>query len=76
MSQPKDKAFIEMVPKLIGEVRASATFLVDVIMKYVAHYDVEPSEEGSSEGPSQEDADDAATLLKSLLGVLWGLISG
>ena len=66
--RPRDLAMLEIIPKLIGELRAAAKPLMHTIVEHIAS-NTNDSDDGT---PSADDADDAAMLLKSILAAIWG----
>ena len=69
--KPADQALLDSLPKLVGELRAAMTPLMDTIQRYITE------EEGAVKGAGVtiKDVDTAASLIRSICGALWGLVA-
>ena len=69
--KPADQALLDALPKLVGELRAAMTPLMDTIQRYITE------EEGAVKGAGVtiKDVDTAASLIRSICGALWGLVA-
>ena len=69
-NRERDFELLKNLPKLIGELRAASKPLMNAIRLHIAAAD-----EGKDPTHGRAAADDAALLMKSIAGVIWGMVS-